>query len=1040
MPETMSSDIRCPVEREWDELAAGITLGEPADRLIEHASTCATCAVTLRDALEVFAEAEPAVLVMPSHRSRNWWPMVAVAAGVVLAVGGWWRFKAQPDPLNQLAAAYSDRRTIELRVPGSAHGPLRVARSGAGAALTNQSPDLLEVAARVGRQLRETPSSPNWLHAKGRLALLEWKPAEAIESLQAARDLGAPEPDITIDLATAYFERAEQKGAEGAADLTLAQEFLSRVIRRDPRNTVALFNRALVSERIHQIEPAIADLEALLQTEKSAAWKKEAQERLERLKRLRTAFFDRDPSFDRKHFVEAALDLALEHAVNHEDSQATAQHLLALHGDPWLGELAALRPKASLDKAFRQLATLASIRLTSTRGRYLKERENMQGLETSLLPGPLAVWRDFELAYRATHSNGAFPCAAAPDVAALERRHYAWLAAQMEREAAICVSLKGEIQQALVRSKRAVRIAQMAHLPISEVRNDSIDAALEYRQGHYREVLLRQTALLGRIVAERLPVARSHEPFHNVVVATAALGRYEASRLAAAMATRVAESVGFQSAQFADRINGADAALRSGDRIAAEGLYREALRFHDAASGVVAPPSARAWAQIVLADLDGRTTLPAATTELLAASNDPFVRLPHERLRARQEAAAGAVEAAAERLQRSLLWLVESKRQQTHQVWRQEFQLAADQLLRLLVGRSNPAESFDWVQRLLELDERGLRTGPVRHANWRPDAVFSLRSIGEELIVWRQTGNRVELRVSQQPLEEAVRSIRRLRRLAGTPESSPLEIRAEGRRLTTLVFGKWLEEIQPRQKLLFQGEGMLAEIPFGLLMAGDLELARGHMVALTRSRLANQEDVRLPIGPVARLLVDATHVASLGKWNLPALPSPTAEVVALRQLPGRLDLLEGTAAMIARLHGYLPAYDFLHFSGHAVAHNGTIGLLLNDGVFELRDTVVPASVILSACSTGRSYQDETDTLSAATLAHAFILAGAAEVLASSWNLDTEAASAYMRSVYTAMAAGQDLSTATLAATRQLAAQSNFSHPYYWAGQLVLIRG
>ena len=212
----------CPSEREWDELAAGLILGSAADRLLEHASGCANCAATLKAAIEVFAP-EASVAVISPPAPRLWWIGAAIAAAALLMAGLWWRQASKPEPLTELARSYTSRRTIALRIPGAAHSPLRIDRSGTGPSLGNQPPELLEQAALIGRNLGEDPQSSLWIHAKGRLALIEWKPIEAIDALKTARDLGAAEPGISIDLASAYFERAEQRGPEGAADLTLAQ-------------------------------------------------------------------------------------------------------------------------------------------------------------------------------------------------------------------------------------------------------------------------------------------------------------------------------------------------------------------------------------------------------------------------------------------------------------------------------------------------------------------------------------------------------------------------------------------------------------------------------------------------------------------------------------------------------------------------------------------------------------------------------------------------------------------------------------------------
>ncbi len=1029
-----SDGLGCPDERTWDELASGLVRGEAADRLLTHASTCDACAHTLRLAIEVFGpEHRVAELAAPAPSQRRWLGWAAAAAAVLVSLGAYW-FLRHPatTPLTELARSYTDRRTIPLRIPGAGHAPLRLDRSGPGGSLTSQSPELLEQAARIARLVREGRQNATALHAKGRLALLEWKPAEAIEALRSARDLGAAQPDVLIDLATAYFERAEQRGANGAADLTLAQDLLGQAIQQHPRHAEALFNRALIAERLQQIDPAIRDLELALQAETQPAWISEIRLRLAQLRRQRADFFDRAPEADRERFAEAALDAALaEGLASLPAADAAARRLTQQHHDPWLTELTALRREPRYETDFRRLARFASIRLSSARARYTEERAEMQPVESATLPAALAAWRDFEVAYRATHSNGAFACR--PEAPAPGR--YAWLAAQMAREAAICESLAGSLEKAVARSATSVDLARAARLPITEVRNEAIAAALDYRQGRYREVLMRQTALVERIFRERLPITRAHEPLHNVVVATAALGRHHASHQAALMAAAVADRTGLQSARFADRINAANAAWRAGDRPAATGLFREALSLR---KQLPVQPSMAAWAEMTLGELEGRETLPPATEQLLAQVSEPSIRLPYARLVARRQASAGQLEPALRTLEAALAWLVQAKVNGTRHLWRDEYQATTAQLLHLLVRHRPPAESFAWLQKILEADEQAIAVGPLRHAGYAPQVTYSLRAVGEAVYVWRQSPGGIELRRVSEARSTLEPRIRRLRGLAGERDSSPAEIAALGRELSAKLFGPWLSALAPQQKILFQAEGMLAEIPFSLLVVNDQPLGLQQILAVTRSPLgALSQSTGPAVG--ARLLVDATHVATLAQWQLPSLPSPGAELQALQGLPGTLTILEGVHASQRGLRASLPTFTSLHFAGHAVRENGTIGLLLADGVWRMREGQLPAQVILSACATGRSDQDEADSLSAGTLAHAFILGGAAEVLGTAWNLDTEAGASFMQDIYAGLTRGDDFGIAMLHALRQLHQRPPFAHPYYWAGHLRLLR-
>ena len=85
-----------------------------------------------------------------------------------------------------------------------------------------------------------------------------------------------------MDLATAYFERAE--ATSSAADYEAGLESLGKAIRLEPANPAALFNRAILYERLYFYDRAIADWEQLLKLEPDQQWKDEAERRLKEIR------------------------------------------------------------------------------------------------------------------------------------------------------------------------------------------------------------------------------------------------------------------------------------------------------------------------------------------------------------------------------------------------------------------------------------------------------------------------------------------------------------------------------------------------------------------------------------------------------------------------------------------------------------------------------------------------------------------------------------------------------------------------------------
>lgn len=93
-------------------------------------------------------------------------------------------------------------------------------------------------------------------------------------------------------------------------------------------------------------------------------------------------------------------------------------------------------------------------------------------------------------------------------------------------------------------------------------------------------------------------------------------------------------------------------------------------------------------------------------------------------------------------------------------------------------------------------------------------------------------------------------------------------------------------------------------------------------------------------------------------------------------------------------------------------------------------------VVLSACQTalGRSLEGEGQV----GLAHAFLRAGATNVVASLWPVDDRSTARLMTFFYRAlMREHLDAASALTSAQRELARESGYVHPYYWAGFVLL---
>lgn len=202
----------------------------------------------------------------------------ATATLIVLAIAGWLSMPLlHPSAQRLLAQAYTERRTMEMRIPGAQYAPLRVERGDSGSNL-DKPESLLRAEALIGQKLVQHPNDPTWLQYKARADLLDGNYESAIQSLQRALTVHPDSPELLTDLGSAYFLRA--KSADHAVDYGNAIDFLSKALAKSPNNTITLFNRALAYEPLSLYPQAKGDWEHYLRVAPEGQWADEARKHL----------------------------------------------------------------------------------------------------------------------------------------------------------------------------------------------------------------------------------------------------------------------------------------------------------------------------------------------------------------------------------------------------------------------------------------------------------------------------------------------------------------------------------------------------------------------------------------------------------------------------------------------------------------------------------------------------------------------------------------------------------------------------------------
>jgi len=197
-------------------------------------------------------------------------------------------------------------------------------------------------------------SSSSALHARALLELRwhEGRPERldrAVDTLQAARRALPRDPDVLNDLAVAYLAVGERDGR--LRPVLRALETVEEALAADPAHLAALFNRALILDRLYLAASARRAWMQYLSRERDPAWQREAGERL----RAATAVAQ-PPADDRARWLEAGADpAAVASFVRREPAHARE------FGFRVLGEWGLAVARRDSDRASRLLALAGEI-------------------------------------------------------------------------------------------------------------------------------------------------------------------------------------------------------------------------------------------------------------------------------------------------------------------------------------------------------------------------------------------------------------------------------------------------------------------------------------------------------------------------------------------------------------------------------------------------------------------------------------------------------------------------------------------------------
>jgi len=265
---------------------AGNLSGTELEMTVEHLRDCEDCREVAAEAARVDREGVVAAMPPPKmhpQRVSPWWLTLAAAALAGLAFLAYQTIAVRHvnRGIRRLATASPrDERYFEPRLSGGfAWAPLHSGTRGVNDA---KDPERLQLMGVAGEVLRETASdtSTQGRHAAAVASLFAGDVSEA-ESILTRAAPTVRDAQLWNDLAAVRYTAAVQTG--DGARLAEALAAADAALRIDPQSQEALFNRALIVERLGLRDQARAAWKRYLSRDENSQWSQEAREHLRAL-------------------------------------------------------------------------------------------------------------------------------------------------------------------------------------------------------------------------------------------------------------------------------------------------------------------------------------------------------------------------------------------------------------------------------------------------------------------------------------------------------------------------------------------------------------------------------------------------------------------------------------------------------------------------------------------------------------------------------------------------------------------------------------
>ena len=1017
----------CPEKGLWWEIAVGLTPPEPALAHTHHASRCDHCGPLLSEAVadvtglsRATTEAERAEIAALASAQPQWqrdiveriagtarvhpppapwwrvWasvPRMALAgttlAALVAAASWIWVHSRHPDSASQLLArAYTEQRTLEVRFGGAAYAPLRVQR-GPEASFADRTPSLLKAEALIASQLPSHPSDPSWLQAKARADLLEGKYAAAVESLRRALELSPGSPDFMVDLASAYFQRAQTE--DHPQDYGAAFEYLSKVLAQRPDDPVALFNRAVISEHQFLYHQALDDWDHYLRVDANSQWAGEARSHadavrsvLEKKKSQATPLMTPAQLMDSandsarrslmderiEEYLHEAVRLWLPGAFPATASQAdlAARHALFFladltnqqHNDRWLSDLLQGSSAANFPQA---AAALSGALQANDVGNYdVASQQSVRAERLFRASGNVAgaLRAQFEQTFAAQINRHSAECRqrATAALAESERYPYSWLRIQLGLEQSVCAGLMGDLGADDRAARRAMDRAQQSGYGALHLRALGFVAEDRFDTGNGSEAWKLTNTGLERYWSGQFPARRGFDLYAGLTFLAEPDGRADLQVAVWREAVALIDSDEELLLRALAHNEMANAASMAHLPRVAEHHYSEAARLLMAVPRTEASRNDALDTEIRTAQMEGRqrrfddaiARLTGIQDQVRPLSNNYLVQIFYSTLgelqlqRHREAEAEQAFRSALSLAEQSLATLG-SEAERTN--WSKNASPIYLGMVEAELAQGRNQESLDLFEWYLAAPQRSGQNREHNPINAVPEplsltsrlpllsgtTVLAYGALPDGLAIWVYDDRGVTAQwIPQAKAKEDLSELAdRFYALCSDPRSELSAFQRDARSLYRALIAPVEARLVPGRTLVIEASGWPERVPFEpLLDSSDHYLIERAPIVHSLGRYSDaQMHSEIAISPDLPALIVGSTVSSQG---LIPLPNVAAEVDAVAARFHSPRILKDAEATLSAVKNELPAAGVFHFTGHSLAALSGTGLMLKGAI------------------------------------------------------------------------------------------------------------